>query len=410
MRQRMKGVWIILSIITALTGLFYLWNTLFPGPYNPKLWEYFTFDQAQQGRIYHQFLRIIFIGDFFVQGTFLVWFVMSKKAQNLAKKLEDKVGLWGSVIGFAFLLWFSLLLLSFPFRFAGDYYWQTLWGFSNQPVASWLGDYLLEASLNGLFTIVGALLFLGIYRRWPVYWWFICALALSFWFVVQSFLWPIVVAPLFNQFKQSQDPQLMSMVRELSDKTGVPIQEILIMDASRQTNKANAYFSGLGKTKRIVLYDNLLANYPLDEIKAVVAHEIAHWQRSHIVKGILLGMTGTVLLCWLLALMLKGSLRSDKGQASLWAEVTLWVLMISFLSSPVQNYFSRSMENEADHDMVALIGDLSSCTRLQVDLAVKNLADIAPAPFIAWFENSHPTALQRIENIQSTGRLLGLRD
>ncbi len=113
------------------------------------------------------------------------------------------------------------------------------------------------------------------------------------WIVIQTLLWPILVAPLFNRFEPVQDPEVIGMIRQLADRAGIPVEEVLVMDASRRTNKANAYFAGIGKTKRIVLYDTLLDNYSSAEVEAVVAHEMAHWKLGHIRTGILLGILAT---------------------------------------------------------------------------------------------------------------------
>jgi STE24 endopeptidase len=175
---------------------------------------------------------------------------------------------------------------------------------------------------------------------------------------------------------------------------------VLIMDASRRTTRANAYFAGVGQTRRIVLYDTLLADYPPDEVKAVVAHEMAHWRLGHITRGLTWGILGNIVLWGVLFLTLKVTLLpSLRYPPHTWAVILLFFLLVSFAGNPVQNYFSRVMEKEADRAAVELTGDPAGAVNLQVDLAARNLSDVAPAPFVEWFSYSHPPAIKRINAI-----------
>lgn len=114
------------------------------------------------------------------------------------------------------------------------------------------------------------------FKQWPKTWWMVGAAVFSGWLVIQTLLWPVVISPLFNHFTEVRDPQIISMVNDLAQNAGLRIDKILVMDASRRTNKANAYFTGVGTTQRIVLYDTLLKDYDQNEIQAVIAHEMAH--------------------------------------------------------------------------------------------------------------------------------------
>jgi STE24 endopeptidase len=224
--------------------------------------------------------------------------------------------------------------------------------------------------------------------------------------VIQSYLWPVAVAPLFNRFEPVRDTALVSTVKELSAKAGLPVEKVLVMDASRRTTRANAYFSGIGKTKQIVLYDTLLRDYPLDEVEAVVAHEMAHWRQGHILKGIALGILGSFLLWAALFLVIRTTLDIRwymHYPAHTWIVAMLFFLLASFAASPAQNYFSRLMEKEADRVSVTLTENPGAAVRLQLDLAMKNLSDPAPPWFIRWFSYSHPAVLDRISIIREAG-------
>ena len=203
---------------------------------------------------------------------------------------------------------------------------------------------------------------------------------------------------MFNHFEPVKDPALISMVKGLADKAGIQVKEVLIMDASRRTTMVNAYFIGLGTTKQIVIYDNLLENYPLDEVRAVLAHEMGHWQKGHIIQGLALGILGNFLVWGLLALFLRGfTPASGHYLPEKWACLQLFLLLILMVTSPLQNYISREMEKQADQVSSELTGDPSSVVRLQINLATKNLSDVSPPEFIVWFEYTHPPVLSRIK-------------
>lgn len=351
-------------------------------------------------------LRLIFICSFLVHVSFLLWLVFSGRIMDLSRWVQLVTGnsFWGSLLLFFLILWLSLQLLNLPFALYGGYFWQHQWGFSTQTLGAWWLDYFKSAGLDLILSTAGVILLFGAINRWPGTWWLAGAALVSIWFVIQTFFWPVVVAPLFNRFTLSKDPVVLSMVHELSEKARLPVGQVLIMDASRRTTKANAYFAGLGRTKRIVLYDTLLTDYPPDEVKAVVAHEMAHWSRGHIIRGLALGILGNFFLWGLLFVLLRTSVTQfTRYPPHVLVLILLFFLMASFAGTPLQNYFSRGMEAEADQIAVSLTGDVPAALRLQVDLAARNLSDVAPSAFMHWFSYSHPSALNRIKIINHAG-------
>jgi len=212
--------------------------------------------------------------------------------------------------------------------------------------------------------------------------------------------------PLFNHFVPVQDQTIVTMVKELSYRAGIPVNQVLIMDASRRTNKSNAYFAGLGQTKQIVLYDTLLTNHPHDQVQAVIAHEMAHWRQGHILQGLGLAIIGIFLLCWLFFYILK-DMFPDLGvpyPAHAWAIMLLLFNLVFFISLPLEGYISQTMEKEADKVAVMLTNNIPAAVGLQINLAIKNASDVSPPPVIQWF-SSHPSALTRIKLLQKATNL-----
>ncbi|MCL6612656.1 MAG: M48 family metallopeptidase [Peptococcaceae bacterium] len=397
-------------ILAGVFSLAYLWFTLFPGRVAPEAGQYFSAGEISRGREYSQAMRLIFIGGFAAEAAFLIWLVFGGKGAALSRWAQQLTGgYWGSVLVFFLTLWLFLRLINLPFALYGGFFWQRRWGFSTQTMGSWWADYLKGAGLDLALSAAGVLLLFWIINRRPHTWWLAGAAFFSIWLVIQTLIWPVLVSPLFNRFVPARDPAVINMVRKLSQKAGLPVDQVLVMDASRRTTRANAYFAGLGPTRRIVLYDTLLADYPPDQVEAVVAHEMAHWRQGHIYKGLSLGILGSFAAWGLLFLLLGNTMPVPLRHPPpvLWAVTLLFFMLVSFAASPVENYVSRIMEEEADRVAVTLTGNAPAAVRLQVNLAAKNLADVSPPAFIRWFSYSHPPALARIENILKAGAAPG---
>ncbi len=399
----MNYLWLGLIILAGTFSFIYLGNTIFPARITPDSLQYFSLEHAQRARAYSFVPRLLFVASFVLQAGVLVWLVFSTKGATIARWLEQSSArnYWWIILLYFFLLWFSLRLLSLPFTLYGNYFWQHAWGFSTQSLISWWVDYLKSAALDLFFSTSGVLLFFLVINRWQKVWWVIGAILLSFWLVLQNFLWPVIVSPIFNHFEPVKNPAVINMVKGLADQAGIQIKEVLVMDASRRTTMANAYFTGLGTTKQIVIYDNLLKNYPLDEVGAVLAHELGHWQKGHIIQGVTLGIIANFLVWGLLSLFL----REFKPASGLygpqtWAGLQLFVMLILFVTNPLQNYISREMEQQADQVSLELTRNPTAEVRLQINLAKRNLSDVSPPDFIVWFGYTHPPVLSRIKAVE----------
>lgn len=402
MRPRLNLFWTGLISLSFLLGLIFLYYTLFPGSYSPEAEQFFSIEQINNGREYGTAFRLLFIGSFFVESLFLIWLIFSKRGNLLCRRVINMSGsYYGSVLCFFIFIWFSLRLLSLPFSMYGDYFLQHQWGFSTQNLPSWWLYYLKNLLLDLVISSLSVLVVFMVIKISPKKWWLICAVLFSVWLVIQSLIWPIVISPIFNRFTPATNPNIISMVQDLSEKADIKVNEILIMDASTRTTKANAYFAGIGPSKQIVLYDTLISNYSPQQIEAVVAHEMAHWKQGHIYKGLVLGIVGILFTWRFLFTAVKKSMPYHPAQPppQLWALFVLFFLLFSFLASPLENSISRNMEKEADRVAVALTGNHQAAVSLQVDLAAKNLSDVSPQAFIEWFSYSHPPALKRINNI-----------
>jgi len=211
-----------------------------------------------------------------------------------------------------------------------------------------------------------------------------------------------VIDPLFNTIRPLQDAALRQRVLALADHAGLAVEQVYEADASRRTKKGNAYFTGLGATKRIVLYDNLVARSDPAAVELVLAHEMGHWKHAHIWQGIGLALVGMAVLLWCGARVLAWAAEQRAfhlfGPADV-AGLPLFLLVLFVLNLvglPIQNAVSRHFERQADWTSLELTGNPAAFIRAEVDLARSNLADLNPPRPVVWLLYTHPPVAERI--------------
>jgi Zn-dependent protease with chaperone function len=220
--------------------------------------------------------------------------------------------------------------------------------------------------------------------------------------LVVGFIAPVVLEPVFNRFEPLPDEQLAEELRELADGAGVPVRDVLVADASRRTRKHNAYVSGLGKTRRVVLWDTLLARGEPGEIKLVVAHELGHRRYRHVARWTVISMAsvaGFVVLLWALFqwdALLEAIGASGPGDPRVIPFVLFLGAALEILFQPLALALSRRWERDCDRFSLELTGDAETYERTHRLLAVENLGDLAPPRAAYLFFASHPTARERL--------------
>jgi len=222
-------------------------------------------------------------------------------------------------------------------------------------------------------------------------------------------LYPVFLAPLFNKFEPLENHALGQRISDLMAKAGLKTRGVFRMDASRRSRHTNAYFTGLGKSKRIVLFDTLLNSHPEEEIMAILSHEVGHWKKKHIRKQIIL-VTGVSLVGFFLVSRLIGCeiLYSTFGFSRPAPYVGLFLISalfspFLFFAQPVEAYLSRRFEREADDFAMALTGSKAPLISSFKRLAADNLSNLTPHPVYAWFYYSHPPMIERIARLREKG-------
>src|SRR5579864_663199 len=268
------------------------------------------------------------------------------------------------------------------------------WGLSTQTSVGWLTDRAKSAGVAVVLAAGAWTALVAIARALPASWPLPAAAGAALAVLLLTLLTPLLLEPLFNRFQPLPDTRLASTLRALADEAGVPIRDVLVADASRRTTKTNAYVSGLGPTRRVVLWDTLIDNANEAELKLVVAHELAHRRQRHILKGTLLAMPGAAAATLLLWLTLGTPQPGDFPLAA------LLITGLELATLPAGAALSRRWERTADRYSLKLTNDPDAYVQTHLALARSNLADLDP-PRLAYLTLfTHPTPPERISLAQ----------
>ncbi len=234
-------------------------------------------------------------------------------------------------------------------------------------------------------------------------WWLPFAIIMFFISVVLSQIFPVLIFPIFYKVTPIEDETLKEKIKSLGQKAGIKVENVYKFNMSKNTKKANAAFTGLGKTKRIILGDTLLDKYSVEEIETVIAHELGHYKKKHIVKNILIGTASSFLTLFVIALLYQNSLSwfgfDSITQVSALPLLALWSMLIGIIQSPLGNILSRKFEYEADEYAVIETKNPLAFKNTLEKLTDQNLGDKEPHPFVEWFFYSHPSIKNRINAI-----------
>ncbi len=276
------------------------------------------------------------------------------------------------------------------------------YGLTRQSLGGWVRDQLTSLLVSWVFAGITVLVVLVAARRSPRRWPLWAGVAGAVLTALGSWVYPVVVEPLFNNFTSLPAGDLRTKILALAEKEKVPVSDVLVADASRRTTTLNAYVSGFGSTRRVVLYDNLVDDVPERVALVVVAHELGHARHHDVATGTLLGAVGVFLGSGLLGLvlsrrrLLERAGATDAGQPEVVALLLAIAAVGTLLASPVQNTISRAVEARADRASLEATGDYHGFEQMQLQLATRSLSDADPPRLSQFWFGSHPTTLQRI--------------
>ena len=297
--------------------------------------------------------------------------------------------------------------LGLPFRIYSTFVIEERFGFNRTTAATFTLDLVKGLLLGGLLgaTLLSIVLFLfELTGSWAWLW---CWGATTIFLLLAQFIAPTWIMPLFNTFTPLGTGELKDALIAYSQAARFPLEGVFVIDGSRRSAKANAFFTGFGKHKRIALFDTLIAKQTTAELVAVVAHEVGHYRRGHILRNLVFGIAHTGVLFWVLSLCLKQQgLFEAFGVAE--PSVHAGLVFFSLLFTPVElvlsvlvHRFSRQYEFEADAFAAETTGSAEPLVSALKKLSADNLSNLTPHPLEVYLHHSHPPVLQRIDALRA---------
>jgi STE24 endopeptidase len=265
------------------------------------------------------------------------------------------------------------------------------WGFATQSARGWAVDRAKAIAIDAVLTLAALAPLFWLARRFPHGWVWPAAAGAALLVFLLGFLAPLVLEPVFNRFRPLDDAALAARLHALALAAGAPVREILVADASRRTTKSNAYVSGIGRTRRVVLWDTLLAT-PTDQIAVVLAHELGHRLRKHVAILTAVAMAGAGAFVVVLRLVRPHPAPRDT------ALVLLLGLLLELAALPFASALARRFERSADRFSLEVTGDPDAYRALHRSLALANLADLNPPKWLYYWMSSHPTPPERLSD------------
>jgi len=270
-------------------------------------------------------------------------------------------------------------------------------GLATQSWPDWASDVAKSTGIGAVTAAIGGIVAVALIRRFPRHWWAPGAVLVVAYGVVTIWLYPIVVDPVFNDFERLPDGRLRSEVLELADRAGVDVGEVYRVDASRRTTAANAYVIGLGHTKRVVIYDNLIDDFPPGEVRVVVAHELGHQRHDDLLRGLawlaIVAPAGTFLAQ---ALSERFARRQPLGTPAALPAIALAIALVGLGFGCASNALSRQVEGRADSFALELTGDPEDFIAFERRITLQNVADPDPPELLHLLFDTHPTTVERI--------------
>lgn len=363
--------------------------------------QIFDSEQVERARRYHRpayLARVIGIA----LGLLVLGFLSFGRFGDWLFGLVDGLPWWGEAVAFSALVALVGSLVATPIAFWRGYLHERRWGFSTQTLGGWVSDRAKGVAIGMALTVIPMFGLIASVHVFPSLWPLVAAVGGAAIVFVVTFLAPVLLEPVFNRFAPLRDDALAEDLRQLADRAGVPVRDVLVADASRRTTKHNAYVSGIGKTRRVVVWDTLLDRGAPGEVRLVVAHELGHRRFRHVAIGTAIAMGGTALFVlglWVL-------FQSDQLLAAIGANgpgdprVIPFVLFAGSVTElalrPFALALSRRWERDADRFSLEMTGDPEAYEETHRNLALSNLGDLDPPKAAYLFFFSHPTAPERL--------------
>lgn len=344
--------------------------------------------------------------EHFVDDAFLILILFMGFFPWLTDKVEALSWPYiGAGLAFFMILFSASSFFDIPFSLYSTFGIEKKYGFSTITPTLWAQDFLKNFLVSSILILFLLIPFFSLIHYTETMWWFWAWIFFALFQLFILWLYPVVIAPLFNKYEPIRDETLKNRIVEMAEKAGVRTKGIFQVDAGKRSRHSNAYFTGIGKTKRIVLFDTLIASHSAEEIVSVLAHEIGHWKKKHVLKQLLFMEIISFLAFYLTYRLAAWPLLYETfgfTRNTSYAGILLAVILLkpaAFFLNPVGSLISRKHEKEADDFAFSLIGQTRSLVDALKQLAKDNLSNLYPHPLYVWFYYSHPPLTERIERL-----------
>jgi len=358
-------------------------------------------EKQRQARLYEKEKRLLGLAGMLVSLGILLLFYFSGASGGWASLFPGKSPIPAFLFYVAAFM-SAMTLISLPLDYYRGCVHEHKWKFSNQTARSWLWEKVKSflVSLALAWIVLGLLLW--IMASWPRLWWLIAGLAMALVSTVFATLFPVLIMPLFNKYTPILDQGLTAALGNFLTKEGLKSGGFFKEDMSRQTKKENAFLAGLGKTRRVILSDNLMNNMTVPEVVSVIAHEVGHYKHKHILKSILAGSAQQVVVFFGLNIVMRGVfpefLSSTRSNLAL---LPIFLIVMGALSGllfgPLSMALSRHFERQSDRFALESTDDKQSFMTAMAGLANRNLANAYPARWMTILFYSHPPIGERLK-------------
>jgi STE24 endopeptidase len=359
----------------------------------------------ERSKKYSKTKIILSIVNISITLVFLIFILVSGLSQKTAEiSYSISANDYLSFLIFVGLLGLMESVITLPLSFYSGYYLEHKYSLSNQKFFSWVWEKVKSLLVSVPITVPLLLIFLFLLKNYPNTWWFWIGLVMFFFSVVLARIAPILIFPLFYKFVPLENPELKNRIQSLCDKVKINITGIFSFNMSKETKKANAGFTGIGKSKRIIIGDTLLEKFSIEEIEIVFAHELGHYKYGHIWKGMIVSTVLSFLGLYLVSVLYLSFIPvfgfSKINDIAAFPLLGLIFFLYSLVLMPLTNAYSRSNEILADDFAVKITNNPEAFSSTMLKLNEQNLSDKNPNPVIEFIFYSHPSTQKRIENIR----------
>jgi STE24 endopeptidase len=402
----MRSLLVACSIIVVTAGLSWLLSPKTPAPALPQALlgaDTSWLADAEQISRYRSILAVLNL----TLPALGLWIAIRLGWSAALRAWLEAHGLrnpWLLIAAFTTIFVVVATLLNLPLGYTGLAL-RRAYNLSQETMPAWLARQLKELLVSLVMALVAVEGLYWLLRASPSRWWLWAAAGFAGLTLLLTYLTPYVITPLFFRQHPLQDQALRTQIFQLGQRANVPISEIYVIDASSQGNEGNAYFTGIGGSTRVVLYDTLLRTYPPDQLMTILAHELGHWREQHVWKGLLLSWIAAPVGLWIVHVLLGWLLPAwgirDRADIASLPAILLIVTLGTLVTLPAQNWLSRRWEHAADQFSLRTTGDPAAFQSTFVQLAKQNLSDPAPPPFFESLLSTHPAIGRRVIEAQA---------